>query len=99
MITAAQARSIVSAHLAGFADASQCEMAILDSATIEKSFGWVFFYQSRQYLETGEFAHRLAGNAPLIVNRNTGDIRTTGNAFPIEHYLAQYEASLSTGGA
>ncbi len=41
--------------------------------------------------------HRLAGNAPLIVNRFTGEVVTTGTAHPTEYYLAQYEASLSTG--
>ncbi len=28
---------------------------ILDEHTIEKEFGWVFFYQSKQYIETNDF--------------------------------------------
>ena len=99
MLTAAQAKDIASAHLATFAEESECEVVIVDSATIERGFGWVFSYESRQYLETGEFAHRLAGNAPLIVNRLTGEVLPTGTAHPTEYYLAQYEASLSAGGA
>ncbi len=27
---------------------------VLDGETIEKPYGWIFFYQSKKYLETGE---------------------------------------------
>jgi hypothetical protein len=62
--------------------------------TLSKPYGWVFFYQSRQYIETHDDAHMLCGNAPIIVDRFDGEIRMTGTARPIEHYLANYEASL-----
>jgi hypothetical protein len=99
MLTAAQAKDRASVHLAAFAEEAECEVVIVDSATIERAFGWVFFYQSREYVETGDFAHRLVGNAPLIVNRLTGEVRSTGTAHPTEYYLTEYEASLSSGGA
>lgn len=60
--------------------------------TREADFGWVFFYQSRLHLETGALRHALAGNAPLIVDRDSGDIVTTGTAHPIEYYIAEYES-------
>jgi hypothetical protein len=99
MLTIAQAKNLAQAHLSTSSEESGCEVVIVDSATVERSFGWVFFYESRQYLETGEFMHRLVGNAPLIVNRITGDIVSTGTAHPTEYYLAEYEASLPRGGA
>ena len=37
----------------------------------------------------------LAGNAPYIVNRHTGEIRTTGTAQPIEQYIEEYERELA----
>ena len=80
MLTAAQAKGLAQAQLSAFSEGSEFEVVIIDSATIEREFGWVFFYDSRQYLETGEFMHRLAGNAPLIVNRLTGEIVATGTA-------------------
>jgi hypothetical protein len=99
MLTVSQAKNLVEARLSALADETECELAVVDSATLEKTFGWVFFYQSRLYLETGEFTHRLVGNAPLIVNRFTGEIVPTGTAHPTEYYLAEYEASLSSSGA
>jgi len=97
MLTRDQAKILVKNQLSSWPYAAESEVVVIDSATIERPFGWAFFYESRLYLETGEFMHRLAGNAPLIVNRFTGEVVTTGTAHPTEYYLAQYEASLSTG--
>ena len=99
MLTRDQARAIVEKELSAAADAAKCEVVVVESATNERPFGWAFFYESQRYLETGEFTHRLVGNAPLIVNRFTGEVVTTGTAHPTEHYLSQYEASLSEGSA
>ncbi|WP_293267921.1 YrhB domain-containing protein [Neptunomonas sp.] len=69
-------------------------LMILEDETIEKSWGWVFFYQTKEYVETGDFRFMLGGNAPYIVNRNTGQITETGTAYEIEHYIAEYEQDL-----
>lgn len=70
------------------------ECVIMPEHTIEKDWGWVFFYQSKSYLETGNFEDMLAGNAPIIVNRKSAELTHTGTAFSIEHYLKEYEASI-----
>jgi len=57
-------------------------------STIAKPYGWVFFYQSRDQSEP------LAGNAPIIVDRDTLELRETGTARPLEHYLEEYERSI-----
>lgn len=75
------------------------EVVVLTSDTLEQSFGWVFFYQSRAYIESGDMSDALVGNAPVIVNRFTGDVVETGTAEPIDAYISRYEASLSLGGA
>jgi hypothetical protein len=36
---------------------------------------WVVGYNTRAYLETGSISHALAGGGPLIINRQTGQIR------------------------
>ena len=43
---------------------------IIESATQEFDEGWVFFYQSKSYIETGDFKESLVGNAPCFVPRN-----------------------------
>ena len=72
------------------------EIVIMDEMTIEKEWGWVFFYQSERYLNTKEFSDMLFGNAPYIVNRHTGELRITGTAHPIEYYIEDYEKLLQS---
>lgn len=63
---------------------------LLDEETSTQSFGWVFFYTSKEFLETGDFSYMLVGNAPIIVDKFTGEISETGTAHPIEYYIEQY---------
>jgi hypothetical protein len=67
---------------------------IMPEHTITRPYGWVFFYQEKQYLAERKFEHMLVGNAPIIVDRIDGEIRVTGTARFTEEYLAEYEASL-----
>lgn len=55
------------------------------------SEGWFFCFQSREYLETGEFSAQLVGNSPFLVDKDTGEIHELGTAYPIEKYLQEYE--------
>jgi hypothetical protein len=71
--------------------------AIMPEHTITRPYGWVFFYQSKEYIADQKFEHMLVGNAPIIVDRIDGEIRVTGTARPTEEYLAEYEASLPVG--
>jgi len=68
-----------------------CELVLLDSETLERQFGWVFFYDSRLHAETGDFKHALAGNAPIVITRRDGKIHETGTALPLEAYLRRFE--------
>lgn len=68
-----------------------CDLVLLDSKTMEKSFGWVFFYDSKKHAETGDFRYALAGNAPVVVTSADGAIHETGTALPLETYLARFK--------
>lgn len=68
---------------------------IVDSATLEREFGWVFFYNSEEHQTTGDFRSALVGNAPLIINREDGSIHVTGTAEPVEFYIEEYLRSRS----
>jgi hypothetical protein len=86
-----EARSLGEAMIARY-DLDEADGAeIVDEATIETSWGWVFFYQSRRFLETGDPSWCLVGNAPVIVDAETGAVTITGTAFPVEAYIAEYE--------
>jgi hypothetical protein len=53
--------------------------AIVESHTIEKPYGWIFFYQSKKFLQTGLDQDKLAGNGPIIVNKYEGTIEFLGS--------------------
>src|ERR1039457_5978302 len=92
MLTRSEAHSLAEAYLQSLA--IEGGVVILPAPTIERSFGWVFFWQSREFVETGDPGARLVGNAPLIVNLHDRAVCATGTALPIENYIAVYEASL-----
>jgi hypothetical protein len=56
----------------------------------EYPVGWVFFWDSRQHQESGDLPDALSGNAPILIDRDTGQVRTTGTALPVEEYVAEY---------
>jgi hypothetical protein len=91
MWTHDQARTVVDAYVQVVTD---CDDAILDQSTLDKPYGWVFFYSTKRFVETGDPRDGLVGNAPLIFNRVTGKYRVADTAHPIEHYLNEYEAQL-----
>ena len=88
MIDEAQARRIAAKEIGdGQPSGYGFTPAIIDDATKEIPEGWVFFYNSREYLETGDFSFCLAGNAPVVVCREDGRVLVTGTAEPLETYL------------
>jgi hypothetical protein len=74
------------------------EPVIIDEETIERPFGWIFFWTSREYIETQDYHYALAGNCPIIVNRFDGSTHVTGTARDTEYYIAEYENDLKLKG-
>jgi hypothetical protein len=66
------------------------KLQLLSEQTEEYDFGWVFHYDSADHIQTGEFRDALAGNAPLIVDRNSGQIVETGTAHETDYYVNNY---------
>ncbi len=85
-----EARSLAEQYLSNLQVSPAVELAILDEHTIETDFGWVFFWNSKRYLETDEFQYAIAGNTPLIVDRRDGSIHETSTAEPIEEIIERY---------
>lgn len=94
MITQEDALSIVQRHLLALSPLPDGDnWVVLPDSTIEREFGWVFFYNSRAFLETRNPLLAIAGNGPLLVQRRTGKLEVLGTAHPLEHYIAAYEGS------
>jgi hypothetical protein len=71
-------------HVAQFEAHSGLTLQLFRDKTIEREFGWVFFYGPE------DKAILVAGNAPFIVDRKSGVIHETGTAYPLEDYLESY---------
>ncbi len=89
-ITYVDARERVDGYLVRVSADLRHEVAVLEWLTREEEFGWVFFYNSKRFVETRDMQWALGGNAPLIVDKYTGEIHVTGTAHPIEYYIERY---------
>ncbi|WP_119941306.1 YrhB domain-containing protein [Neorhizobium sp. NCHU2750] len=68
---------------------------LVQSSTIAKPYGWVFFYQATAYLQNpNDVSQALGGNAPFIIDRESGQITVLGTTLLIEEYLERFEATL-----
>lgn len=67
------------------------ELALFEDKTLDTPFGWVFFYNSRTFVETGDKKHFVRGAAPLIVDRRDGSTHFTGTARPVDYYIEEYQ--------
>ena len=66
-------------------------LQIVVEATVTRAYGWVFIYQSADYLRTRDFRDAVVGNAPFLVRRADGQVIVFGTADSIESYLDEYE--------
>jgi hypothetical protein len=63
----------------------------------EYDFGWVFKWNSKKYVETGDVLEAILDNEPLIVDRSDGHIYTTweiGRDHSWEDYLEGYRSGV-----
>ena len=93
MLTLQAAKQVVQAYLEVQNPSLRNALMVLDDATIDLDYGWVFFYDSRAHIETGEIKHAIAGNAPILVEQADGSLHVLGTAYPLEHYIREYESS------
>src|SRR5437879_2219761 len=69
------------------------ELVILEERTRSTSYGWVFFFNSRRYVETRNVLHALGGNGPVVFERETGAIVELPSHSPPDEVIRQYEAA------
>ena len=92
MYTLEQAKKIVYEHLNkppkyDYPDVPKYEMVITDLQ--EKFYGWIFYYQTKKYIETEDFRDAVAGNVPILFEKETGKLIPLGVS-PLES-LELYE--------
>src|SRR5262249_16701370 len=71
---------------------SRIEVVVLSDRTIEKDYGWIFRFQSKDYLE-GKTKHILIGNGPVLVEKS-GKIIPFPTAISLDESIKRYEQGL-----
>jgi hypothetical protein len=68
------------------------EWVIFEQGTMEIGSAWIFFYNTKDVFERGQAAEaRLAGNGPIFVNKETGEVKYYGTSLPVQALIANYE--------
>lgn len=86
MITLDMARAIARDHVQSMG----VNLTLLAKPISSGDYGWVFSYQSKAFLETGHPSVAVAGNAPLLIDREQGHVITLGTAEALGVYLENY---------
>ena len=69
-----QAVTIAEQAVAQISDGCGVKLVLLNQHTAAAPEGWVFFYQSEEFVRTGNLGLMLAGNGPMYVQRD-GSVR------------------------
>jgi len=84
LIDAGRARELVEERIAGFGKHPHDRWTPVITRVEGFERGWIVYYGA------AEPDAMLAGNAPFIVDSQTGEVHATGTARPIEEYIANY---------
>ena len=63
------------------------EKIVLSEDLSEHEKGWIFSYNTKEFFDTGNPLSGLAGNAPFLVERDTGNVLLLGTDKPAQEYL------------
>jgi hypothetical protein len=69
---------------------SDCD--VMDDRTIERHYGWLFFYQTKRFIETLDWRDGLIGSGGILVENHGGRCVEFGSGRSAELNLKIYEA-------
>lgn len=90
MIDLETAQRLAREKIAGWKLPDGNSWVLVDDLTQEHDFGWVFFYTTRRFQETGDPHAAPVGNAPIIVDRADGSVHLTGTSHALTYYIDRY---------
>lgn len=92
MLTQKQIVGIAKNHIKELEKKTKIELVIGYEETIIKPYGNIYFYTSKKFVKTGDFKYAIAGNAPFLIENQTGNVISFGTAKSDEYYINEYEA-------
>ncbi|GAA4163492.1 hypothetical protein GCM10022217_32560 [Chryseobacterium ginsenosidimutans] len=73
------------------------EVIIETDSIIKKPYGNIYYYDSKEYILTGNFDKSLVGNAPFLVeNKPNGRVICFGTSNSLEYFIQAYENGTMT---
>jgi Immunity protein 35 len=73
------------------------EFVLDEQRTIEKEWGWVFGFCTKEYLESRSPMHIVPGTGPLVVEKADGDFSFLSTSVPPNVAVAEYERRRAEG--
>lgn len=70
---------------------------IYEDRVLEREFGWVFLYDPKAYLETGDMRTLVPGCGPLVVMRAGGATEYLTTSVPPEVAVEEFEKAWRKG--
>lgn len=86
-MTREQAISAVMEYLKRDGRYKTMDLVTLDEQSIETEQGWLIFWDSRLYLETGDVRFALAGNGPFIVDHAQGTVTEISSSVSLDEIM------------
>jgi hypothetical protein len=92
MMTMNKAKSVALHSVAQLTGRSRDELLIIDELTQCRRSGWIFFYESRAYLESGDVSAAIGRTGPVVVT-HTGEVHPLTGDRPTSEVLQEFEQS------
>lgn len=73
-------------------DHNDDEYIVVEEATRDLGFGWLFFYDSKKFRETDELRYAIAGNGPLFVLKSSGHVEELSSHQPVGEWITELNA-------
>lgn len=90
-MTEKEARVIAERHIRALDKYGQYDLVIVAEETITRPYGWIYFYATREFIETGNILHALGGNGPVVVESQSGRATSLPSNQSVEESIRQYE--------
>ncbi|WP_171181802.1 ribosomal protein L7/L12 [Ruegeria sp. HKCCD8929] len=87
MITVDAASEIAKRHVQTLGE----DLTLFEKPITFGDYGWVFSYQSNAFIETNDISDALAGNAPILIDSDQGQVFTLGTAYDVSRYVQMYQ--------
>lgn len=92
MLNQQEARERVLKYLNKSYHNSNDEIVILDKHTVERAYGWIFFYQSKKFIQTENISYMLIGNGPIVIEKIDGKTHCLGSGYyKLEDEIRDFE--------